>query len=241
MKSGVRARLVEFAENRPLVVLSLAGFLAATAAAAAPLSQPATRAVMASAVEKVVTADAVEAPPPVEMERVWAGVDLDGDGRDDFVNPTGQEPRGHDTYGEGEFGARRDGGSRRHEGVDYVARAGQPVAAPISGYVTKIGYAYSGDQNLKFVEITNPALRVAARVFYVNPKVEVGQPVAMGRPIGTARSLQRKYPGGMTDHVHLEIFDRRGVRIDAAKIITAEYRPVEAVPTTTTTTLATAD
>jgi peptidoglycan LD-endopeptidase LytH len=239
MKSGVRARLVEFAENRPLVVLSVAGFLAATAAAAAPLSQPATRAVMASAVEQVITVGPVEAQP-VEMERVWAGVDLDGDGRDDFVNPTGQEPRGHDAYGEGEFGARRDGGVRRHEGVDYVARAGQPVAAPISGYVTKIGYAYAGDQNLKFVEITNPALRVAARVFYVNPAVQEGQAVAMGRPIGTAKSLQRKYPGGMTDHVHLEVFDRRGVRIDAAKIITAEYRPME-TPTTTTTTLATAD
>ena len=57
----------------------------------------------------------------------------------------------------------------------------------------------------------------------------------MGRPIGTARSLQRKYPGGMTDHVHLEIIDRRGVRLDATKIITAEYRPVE------TTTIAAAD
>lgn len=235
MKSGVRARLVEFAENRPLVVLSVAGFLAATAAAAAPLSQPAARAVVASAVEKVVAPAPVAAPQPVELERVWAGIDLDGDGRDDFVNPTGREPRGLDAYGEGEFGARRDGGVRRHEGVDYVARAGQPVAAPISGYVTKIGYAYAGDQNLKFVEITNPALRVAARVFYVNPAVEEGQAVAMGRPIGTAKSLQRKYPGGMTDHVHLEVFDRRGVRIDAARIITAEYRPVE------TTTVAAAD
>jgi len=228
MKSGVRTRLVEFAENRPLVVLSVAGFLAATAAAAAPLSQPSTRAVMANAVERVVSPDPVAPPQPVEMERVWAGIDLDGDGRDDFVNPTGREPRGHDAYGEGEFGARRDGGSRRHEGVDYVARAGQPVAAPISGYVTKVGYAYADDQTLKFVEITNPALRVAARVFYVNPAVQEGQAVAMGRPIGTARSLQRKYPGGMTDHVHLEVFDRRGVRIDAARIITAEYRPVEA-------------
>ena len=102
-----------------------------------------------------------------------------------------------------------------------------PVAAPISGYVTKIGYADAGDRNLKFVEITNPALRVAARVFYVKPRVRVGQAVAMGRPIGTARSLQRKYPGGMTDHVHLEIIDRRGVRLNAEKIITAQYVPVD--------------
>lgn len=225
MKLGVRARLRELVENRPLVVLATAGVVAASAAAAAPLSQPATRAAMATAVEQVVAPEpAVEAP--VQMQRVWTSIDLDGDGRDDFVNPTGREPRGLDAYGEGEFGARRDGGVRKHEGVDYVAQAGQTVASPISGYVTKIGYAYESDQTLKFVEVTNPALRIAARVFYVNPKVEVGQAVAMGRPIGTARSLQRKYPGGMTDHVHLELIDRRGVRLDAARIIKADYRPM---------------
>jgi len=238
MKSGVRARLRELAETRPLVIIAAIGCAAATAAAAAPLSQPEHRAVVATAMEQAVSAVAPEAPPaPVEL--VWKGEDFDGDGRDDICNPTGQAPRGEDAYGEGEFGARRDGGSRRHEGVDYVAKAGQPVASPISGYVTKIGYAYSGDASLKFVEITNPALRIAARVFYVTPKVEVGQAVAMGKPIGTARSLQRKYPGGMTDHVHLEIIDRRGVRLDAEKIITAEYRPVE--PAAPTTTIATAD
>lgn len=236
MKSGVRARLRELAEQRPLVIIAAIGCAAATAAAAAPLSQPEQRALVASAVEQAASVVAPEPPPPMEL--VWTGKDFDGDGRDDICNPTGQAPRGEDAYGEGEFGARRDGGSRRHEGVDYVARAGQQVASPISGYVTKIGYAYSGDANLKFVEITNPALRIAARVFYVKPGVEVGQAVAMGRPIGTAKSLQRKYPGGMTDHVHLEVIDRRGRRIDAKKIITAEYRPVE---TPATTVVATAD
>ncbi len=226
MKLGVRARLLELAERRPLAVLAVFGCVAATAAAAAPLSQPATRQAMASVVEQAVTAQAAPEEPP-QVVRVWTGADLDGDGRGDFTNPTGHAPREHDSYGQGEFGARRDGGVRRHEGVDYVARAGQTVVSPISGYVTKIGFAYAEDQNLKFVEITNPALRVAARVFYVNPKVDVGQPVAMGRPLGTAKSLQRKYPGGMTDHVHLEIIDRRGVRIDATRMITAEYRPTE--------------
>lgn len=162
--------------------------------------------------------------PAAPLQLVWDGADVDGDGRADFANPTGNAPRAHDVYGDGEFGARRDGGSRRHEGVDYKARAGQDVEAPISGYVTKIGYAYAGDPDLKFVEITNPALNYAARIFYVNPKVQVGDAVLIGQPIGAAHSLQRKYPGGMTDHVHLEILDRRGVRLDAARMITAEYR-----------------
>ncbi|WP_296597484.1 M23 family metallopeptidase [Phenylobacterium sp.] len=202
--------------------------MTATAAAAAPFSQPEHRASLVTAMERAVDKVAPTAPPPVSMRLVWDGADVDGDGRADFTNPTGQEPRTNDAYGEGEFGARRDGGSRRHEGVDYRARAGQEVEAPISGYVTKIGYAYPGDQTLKFVEITNPALNYVARVFYVNPTVEVGQPVAIGKPIGAAHSLQRKYPGGMTDHVHLEIIDRSGARVDATRMITAEYRPVPA-------------
>lgn len=228
MSFGVRTRLFDLAERRPLLLLTLIGLVTATAAAAAPLSQPQHRAALASAVERAVgQTPTVEASAPTALERVWEGVDLDGDGRGDFVNPTGQETRVEDAYGFGHFGARRDGGSRRHEGVDYVARAGQAVASPISGYVTKIGYAYPGQTSLMFVEVTNPALQVAARIFYIDPKVEVGQAVAMGRPIGRAKSLQRHYPGGMTDHVHLEIIDRRGVRIDAQRIITAGYHVVD--------------
>lgn len=171
---------------------------------------------------------AVEAPPaPPPMRLVWDGRDVDGDGKADFANPTGLEPRTYDAYGSGAFGASRDGGHRRHEGVDYAARAGQTVVAPISGYVTKIGYVYYGDSDLRFVEITNPALDFAARAFYVHPDVEVGDTVAVGQPIGKVHSLQRKYPGGMTDHVHLEVIDRRGRRIDATKVILAEYVPAE--------------
>jgi len=237
MKLGVPVRLLELFEKKPALLASIVALVATTAAAAAPLSQADHRASLVSAMERAVERVAPTAEP-APLRLVWEGADIDGDGRADFANPTGQEPRVHDAYGEGEFGARRDGGSRRHEGVDYRAQAGQDVDAPISGYVTKIGFAYPGDQTLKFVEITNPALNYAARVFYVNPTVEVGDAVAMGRSIGKAHSLQRKYPGGMTDHVHLEIIDRAGDRIDATRMITAEYRPV---PAAAPVTVATAD
>lgn len=226
MLRDTRKRLHALASHRRLQIFTLIVAAAATAAAAAaPLSQPEGRASLATAVEQAM---ANVAPAPVETRLVWEGADVDGDGHADFANPTGQETRGHDTYGEGEFGASRDGGSRRHEGVDFKADAGQPVEAPISGYVTKIGYAYPGDQTLKFVEITNPALHYAARVFYVNPGVQVGDTVALGHPIGTAHSLQRKYPGGMTNHVHLEILDGPEHRIDAARMITAQLEIVRA-------------
>lgn len=151
---------------------------------------------------------------------VWEGADLDGDGQADIANPTGQAPRGADAYGEGRFHASRDGGEREHAGVDYVATAGQTVAAPISGYVSKVGLAYPDDQTLRYVEIDNPALHLTARVFYVDPDVAVGDTVAVGRPIGQAHSLQRRYPLGITDHVHLEIAEQ-GRKMDASTLIVA--------------------
>ena len=206
-------------------ILQAAGFLlavAGTAALAAPVVHKAqvSRAIFAEAAAPRVV-------PAAQAERlVWQGADIDGDGQADFANPTGHDTRKTDAYGCGEFGARRDGGARRHEGVDFMADADQPLVAPISGYVSKIGLAYPGDSALKFIEITNPALHYAARVFYVDPQVELGQAVRVGQPIGVHHTLEQKYPGGMTDHVHLEIIDNRGERIDATRVITARYAPV---------------
>jgi murein DD-endopeptidase MepM/ murein hydrolase activator NlpD len=159
---------------------------------------------------------------PAKIQKlVWEGADIDGDGAPDFANPTGQPMREHDAYGEGEFGASRDGGARHHEGVDYDATPGQDVVAPISGFVSKIGYAYAGDADLKFVEVTNPALGYVARVFYVDPSVEVGQAIRVGAVVGTAHSLQAKYPGGMTNHIHTELAGPDHKNLDATRMIVA--------------------
>jgi murein DD-endopeptidase MepM/ murein hydrolase activator NlpD len=218
-----RLRAAETAKERLAQVMAFTALLAGTAALASPAAREAgligARGAVSAAVQDLRFQDAW----PVEPQQlVWQGDDVDGDGEADFANPPGGAPRDHDAYGSGAYGARRDGGSRRHEGVDFTAEAGQSVAAPISGYVTKIGYAYAGDQDLRFVEITNPALGYAARVFYVEPSVEVGEAVAVGRPIGEVRSLQDKYPGGMTDHVHLEVM-QKGRRIDANQVLTARW------------------
>ena len=204
--------------------LLAAAFLLGVAGSAA-LAAPAAHKANASGgrLATRIVARSVSAP---QVERlVWRGADVDGDGQADFANPTGHDTRKTDPYGCGEFGASRDGGARRHEGVDFMAEAEQPLVAPISGYVSKIGFAYPGDNVLKFVEITNPALRYTARVFYIDPQVELGQAVHVGQPIGVHHTLEQKYPGGMTDHVHLEIIDNRGTRIDATRLITARYEP----------------
>jgi murein DD-endopeptidase MepM/ murein hydrolase activator NlpD len=170
---------------------------------------------------------AAPAPPPTVRELVWTGVDLDRDGQADFANPTGKAVRGCDEFGCGGFGSRRDGGERRHEGTDFDAEAGQAVKAPLSGFVTKIGEAYVDDGRYRFVEISNPALRYVARVFYVDPSVREGQAVRIGQPIGRAHSLEPRYPG-ITNHVHLELSRSGGRRLDATRMIFAQYMDVPA-------------
>jgi murein DD-endopeptidase MepM/ murein hydrolase activator NlpD len=229
--AAARWHVSDIAKDRLLKGAAVALALAGTAAIAAPVATVGVRAARAEAMASVAPGlmEKLRGRQADPLRLVWEGADVDGDGQADFANPTGNQPRGEDAYGEGEFGARRDGGVRRHEGVDFVAKAGQAVVAPISGYVSKIGFAYAGDDNLRFVEITNPALHYAARVFYINPSVAVGDAVAVGRAIGQMHSLQAKYPGGMTDHVHLEVIDTKGQRIDATRMITARYEPASQV------------
>ena len=145
------------------------------------------------------------------------GLDVNGDGQADFVNPTGMGPRGKDAYGSGAFGASR--GGRGHAGVDYVASAGQRVYAPIGGIITRIGQPYSDDANFRYVEITNPQIGYKARVMYVGPEVREGERVNLGEEIGRAQTLQRRYPRGITDHVHLEIARLDGRTMNAATLV----------------------
>jgi peptidoglycan LD-endopeptidase LytH len=216
-------RFLEIRDSAPRSLSILAGSLIA-AALSLGIAEAAVHAETHNTSGHALFADLTSGPAPsnltVKTRLVWEGADLDGDGQADIANPTGHAPRGEDAYGEGRFHASRDGGEREHEGVDYIATAGQTVSAPISGYVTKIGFAYPDDQTLKFVEIENPALHLTARAFYVDPDVAVGDAVAVGQPIGHAHSLQARYPLGITDHIHLEIA-ARGRKLDAETLITA--------------------
>lgn len=186
-----------------LLVCAVVPGVAALAHAQAPSLQP-----------------AVLSAPQMITKTVWEGTDVDGDGAPDFTNPTGGEPRTHDAFGDGWFGAVRDRGSRPHEGVDYTGRPGQTVVAPIAGVVSKIGKAYADDNILQFVELTNPLTGYVARVFYVFPTVNVGQTIALGQSIGDLATLQFRYPG-ITNHVHLELMDHAR-RFDATRVIYAE-------------------
>ena len=211
-----------------LVIALFAGACGLTAEAAAA-SHASSAPSLERSVQRTYASLAVEAPAapaPVVQQLVWRGADVDGDGQDDFANPTGLPVRTCDDYGCGNFGAVRDAGERRHEGVDFDARAGQAIDAPISGFVSKIGLAYPGDQRFHYIQITNPALHYQARVFYVDPSVHEGQAIHVGQAIGRDRSLQRRYPG-ITNLVHLEIERIGGRKLDPTRFIAERMEPVQ--------------
>lgn len=139
-----------------------------------------------------------------------------------LVNPTGFGIR-HDSQGSGEWLAPR--GGRRHRGLDFHAIAGQQVRAPVAGDVvifrgTETGYPivdiHPADKDLGFDMI---------RLIYVGQgggsAFGARQTVEAGAPIGEAIDLQTvknratglPYPGGVTPHVHVEMF-RNGRHIN---------------------------
>ncbi|MES1202315.1 MAG: peptidoglycan DD-metalloendopeptidase family protein, partial [Pseudomonadota bacterium] len=132
------------------------------------------------------------------QDAVWI-IDANGDGIGDYANPTHGLIRGVDAYGSGQFGAVRDGGKRKHHGVDYIATPGDWVEAPIAGVVTKYGYAYRRNTDLRYIEIKNTETGMRARVLYIDATVADGATISAGEIIGTAQNLADRYPGGITN------------------------------------------
>lgn len=135
----------------------------------------------------------------------------------DWPSPTGQDERGCDAFGCGDYGASR--GSRDHRGIDYAATPGEDVVAVIGGEVTRIGWPYA-NADYRYIEITSDDGYVV-REMYVSPDANlvVGSQVTQGEVIGTVQSLQPRYPG-ITDHIHVEVREN-GVVIDPATVIDA--------------------
>lgn len=127
------------------------------------------------------------------------------------------ELRGTDAWGDGSYGARRDGGRRRHNGVDYLAAPGTAILAPVAGIVTKLGYPYGDDLSFRYVEIRSHA-GCKHRLFYVEPARELRSDIRKGSVVGHTQDLGKRYPG-MPNHVHYEIKDQYGQFINPAECI----------------------
>lgn len=121
--------------------------------------------------------------------------------------------RGVDKWGSGDFLASRDGGQRKHKGVDFASPPGSMLQSPIDGDVTKIGFLYSDDPSYKYVQVTDHQGR-EHRFAYVLPNCNVGFNVREGDPLGMVQQISKRYPG-IKDHVHWSVLKAGGTRGNA--------------------------
>jgi len=122
----------------------------------------------------------------------------------------------NDAGGKGHFGASRSGGTRAHKGIDIATTVDQKVFSPISGKITKIGWA---NATHRYVEVSGvtvlkdmngkmyPGEDCTVRVMYIKPSVEKDKLIEKGALIGKADDLHRnkQYPKTVGQHVHVEI------------------------------------
>ena len=132
-----------------------------------------------------------------------------------YALTTANTLRGCDPLGCGSFGAKR--GTRKHSGVDIKATPGESIYSPISGTITRIAYPYADDLSYKGVEIVNADCKV--KIFYMTATVAVGSQVKAGQKIGVAQNISAKHGAAMTNHVHLEMYDKAGKLIDPTNLI----------------------
>ena len=116
----------------------------------------------------------------------------------------GMKKRGQDQYGSGSFGALRDGGKRKHEGVDYESRAGDLVMSPMAGTLTREFQVYKDDSRYRGIEIKNDKGTHVVKIFYVTAQGKIPRVVRAGDGIGFAQNLSPKY-AGITNHIHIEL------------------------------------
>uniref|UniRef100_A0A8C9QWX7 Leukocyte cell derived chemotaxin 2, tandem duplicate 2 n=1 Tax=Scleropages formosus TaxID=113540 RepID=A0A8C9QWX7_SCLFO len=121
-------------------------------------------------------------------------------------NPTNKH-RKCDSFGCGNYGARRAGGTRKHMGLDIVCTDGDTVLAPFhvkingpaSPYTTGVNAAINDGLNLS-------GQGLCFKLFYVKP-VETSGTVEQGQELGTMLPMQEVYPG-ITSHVHVQMCNK---------------------------------
>jgi RHS repeat-associated protein len=129
----------------------------------------------------------------------------------DLINPSGGALRGQDAYGNGHFGASRDGGGRKHMGIDILTTVGQNLVSPVTGKAVNYIGTTSGKPMIDIIP-SNAALGIdKVRILYVNMpggvKAWNSYNVTAGQTlIGTAADLGTLgYPKAITPHIHVQV------------------------------------
>ena len=113
-------------------------------------------------------------------------------------------------WGCGSFGASR--GARKHYGIDIKTTPNENIFSPIDGTVTRFPFPYGDDLKYTGIEIVNKDYKV--KMFYLKATVPVNSKVTKGQLIGNAQNIAAKYGTAMTNHVHVEVYDKSGTLLN---------------------------
>jgi leukocyte cell-derived chemotaxin-2 len=114
-----------------------------------------------------------------------------------------QESRVKDKYGDGQYGASRDKGTRIHKGIDIIVQPEEKIYAPFDGDIVRQAVPYKDDIYSGIVlKGSGEWLAHEIKIFYVDG--ELSGHVIKGQEIGKAQNLTIKYPG-ITNHIHFEV------------------------------------
>jgi hypothetical protein len=138
--------------------------------------------------------------------------------------------RGVDSWGVGGFGSPRDGGSRRHLGLDFLGRPGEQIVASIPGVVGSLGFMYTTSPEMRNVHIIGAGeydgYHILAGYVEARPGLTTGEAVKIGEIIGTLQDVAAyhrrrdpSHPGDMRNHCHL------GLKVNGEWVDPAHYLP----------------
>ncbi len=119
-----------------------------------------------------------------------------------WTNPTGQEIR-NDIAGEGTYESSRSHGKRKHAGIDYIGKVGDPVFATIDGAAEII------DDGVRITTRRDADNKqYSVRMLHFTPSIPRGAQVKEGQVIGTLHDLREQYQEPeIKPHVHLEVYE----------------------------------
>jgi murein DD-endopeptidase MepM/ murein hydrolase activator NlpD len=121
----------------------------------------------------------------------------------------------NDAFGKGKFGASRGNGKRTHKGIDLLVGVGRGIIASKSGRVSAAaidkGYGW-------YVEILHPDGRRSRYAHLGRIRVQQGQWVAAGEPIGECGKSGNARDPRIRPHLHFEIREG-GEAVDPLKFL----------------------
>ncbi|MEQ8246085.1 MAG: M23 family metallopeptidase [Alphaproteobacteria bacterium] len=147
-------------------------------------------------------------------------------GSSDLVAPAAPVPKiikRDDEEGLGHFGAKRTHGP--HKGFDILASDGEEIRTPFTGVVRgteRLAYnpddAYTGPPH-RIVDIESEDGRYTVRLHYVDatPDLRAGARVEAGQVVGRLLGPSRKHGPKMKDHLHIELWDCKGIPFDEGR------------------------